>query len=177
MRKLIPLFIILLLAFYSYSQKYITGVPLQQTSHWLFTDADTSYGNWQYLDTLPQAMYGITTYYWADSNKIFLCGGVNASGVVTNCYFYNISNNTYETKAPLPTGRALGKLVRVKDSLYLIGSIGSSFTNPDGKTYRYYPAGNSWQEKTKMPIPYLHECAVIVWRQPDCNNRRFGKRV
>jgi hypothetical protein len=163
MRYITVIFLTILITSQSFPQKFLTGIPYNHNTHWLFTDADTSYGNWKYLDTLPQSAYGITTYYWADSNKIFLCGGVKSSGVDTNCYFYNITLNTYERKASLPTGRALGKLVRVKDSLYLIGSIGSSFSLPDGKIYRYYPAGNSWQEKAVMPFPYLHECAVVVW--------------
>jgi len=164
MRRLFCFIGIFLFSCQIYSQSFITGIPWQQSSNPIFFPADTITGNWIRIDSLPQPLYGVTSYYWADSNKIFLCGGVSAAGVVTNCYFYNITANTYETKASLPAGRAFGKLVRVKDSLYLIGSINSSFGNPDGKIYRYYPAGNLWQEKTVMPIPYLHESAVVVWQ-------------
>src|SRR5438128_5896192 len=94
-------------------------------SHWMFnTDNDTINGNWLHIASLNQPLYGVNCYYWQDSAKVFICGGADTLDVPqTACYFYDPAANTYFPKAPLPLGRALGKLVRAGDSLYLIGSV------------------------------------------------------
>ncbi len=137
--------------------------PVEKNNHWLFNLSDTSItGNWNYITSLSDSLYGVNSFYWADSNKVFVCGGSTSSGVLqTNCYFYNLSTNQYEPKASLPMGRCLGKLVRVKDSLYLVGSV-AIWNAPDGKIFKYSPNQNTWVEKDTMPTPFLHESAVCV---------------
>jgi hypothetical protein len=62
-------------------------------------------------------------------------------------------------------GRAFGKLVRVKDSLYLVGSIGTNFHLPDGAIYKFAPGiDTAWILTTTSPAPLLQEMAVCVWR-------------
>lgn len=135
-----------------------------QVHHWLFNQYfDSVTGNWTRLADLSMPLMGINSYYYDAADKVFICGGLNPdSGARSSCYWYNISANQYEQAAPLPSGRWSGKLVRVKDSLYLIGSIGSSFNSPDGFIFKYSLTQNSWVIADTMPQPYVHECAAAV---------------
>jgi type IX secretion system substrate protein/Kelch motif protein len=134
-------------------------------SHWMFYGGnDTINGTWYSISPLAQPLYGVNSYYWQDSGKVFVCGGANAMDIPqASCYFFDPLANIYTPKASLPTGRALGKIVRVRDSLYLVGSVGS-WHSPDGLIYKYDPHANSWTVKAVMPTPFLHESAVCVWR-------------
>jgi hypothetical protein len=112
---------------------------------------------------MPQPLLGVNALYIPQSDRVFICGGASDSAVPSSiCRLYNISNNTYEAAAPLPRARWSGKLVRVRDSLYLIGSIDSSFQNPDGLIFKYSINQNTWVIKDTMPQPYLLECAAAV---------------
>jgi photosystem II stability/assembly factor-like uncharacterized protein len=118
-------------------------------------------GNWQNIAPFPLAAGGVTSYYWPDSNKVFTAGG-STTVAVTNCYFYDPVTNTYTPKASLPVTRGYGKLVRVRDSLYLVGSINSNFAAPDGAIYKYNPRTDTWTAKT--PSTPIQEMGVMVWR-------------
>jgi N-acetylneuraminic acid mutarotase len=168
MRRLPYFFLISLfvpLSSFSQLNNAFLTVPYSVNEHWLFTSTiDTSIGNWKYIAPLPRPLYGATCYFWQDSNKVLVCGGADAAGVPQRaCYFYNIQTNSYQLKDSLPMGRALGKLVRVRDSLYLVGSIGSNFNAPDGGLFKYDPAADEWVIRAPTPVPALHEMAVCVW--------------
>ena len=151
----------------SFSQSGMRYISYSEApfSHWMFYgNFDTINGNWSHISPLNKPLYGVNSYYWQDSGKIFLCGGADTLDVPqAACFFYDPVTNIYTAKASLPTGRALGKFVRVKDSLYLVGSVGS-WHSPDGLIYKYDPHLNSWTLKDTMPSPFLHESAVCVWR-------------
>lgn len=166
--KLLIVIQISVLFSYSFSQNNSAYCRFtsNENNHWIFSsNCDTVYGSWSQISPLPVPFYGVNSYYWQNNNKIFICGGADSNYMPhSECYYYNITSNSYESVAPLPSARSLGKLVRVKDSLYLIGSVGSSFNIPDGKIFRYNLNGNSWIQKAIMPSPYLHEMAVCVWK-------------
>lgn len=161
-------FLILALNVIAYSQNtpYYISYPKFENKHWMIKgDDDSISGNWSYLQPLPKPLIGVNSYYRADSNKIFICGGLDSNQITqASCYSYNLSTNAYEPRAPLPEGRWSGKLVRVRDSLYLVGSIDSDFTQPDGKIFRYSLNTNSWQLKSIMPAPYVIESAVCQYK-------------
>jgi N-acetylneuraminic acid mutarotase len=97
-------------------------------------------------------LFGISTYYLESINKVFICGGIDSTdNPKTECYMYNPVTNGYESRDTLPTGRAYGKLVKVKDSLYLVGSV-HNFNIPDGALYKYDPAANLWRYKASVPL-------------------------
>jgi hypothetical protein len=152
---------------YSQDSPYYISAPQFENRHWMFfpqTDTTSVTGSWSFLQPLNSALIGVNSYYWPDSDKIFICGGLDSTGLLqTNCYTYNPALNIYQPKAPLPDGRWSGKLVRVRDSLYLIGSIGTDFSLPDGKIYRYSLNTNQWINKNPMPVPLLQESAVCVF--------------
>ena len=170
--KILFSLILLIISLTVYSQNngmFIEGIPYNNNSHFMFSlNSDTIInGSWTQLTNYPQALFGVNCYYWPASGKIFTCGGATVQGVPQKtCYFYNPVSNIYEPADSLPTGptgRWSGKLVRVKDSLYLIGSA-NVFTSPDGIIYKYSPAQNQWVIKDTMPSPYVHEPAVCVFK-------------
>lgn len=167
MKSILFLFILTVTLYSQNNGIYIDGVPLNQSSHFLFSlNSDTIVnGTWTRIAKYPQKLFGVNCYYWPATGKVFTCGGATESGVSQkNCYFYNPVSNSYETADSLPDdGRWSGKLVRVKDSLYLIGSA-SNFVSPDGLIYKYSPAQNNWVLKDTMPSPRVHESAVCVFK-------------
>ncbi len=119
-------------------------------------------GTWVRLNNLPIALAGTNTYYDSLLNRIFICGGVNQSGVPNDtCWWYNIPSGVYQQAASLPEGRWSGKLVKVKSNLYLVGSI-DTFSAADGKIFRYSLLQNNWIVSDTMPAPLVHEPAVSV---------------
>jgi hypothetical protein len=144
---------------------YAEGTDISfQNQHWMFeVIEDTLFGSWSFMQPLPQAVYGVNSFYWAANGKVFVCGG-NTQNIVPQsaCYWYNPASDVYEPAASLPEGRWSGKLVRVRDSLYLIGSIDSSYNTADGLIYKYSLNENTWELKDTMSVPFVHECAVAV---------------
>ena len=145
---------------------YVSFSDKQETEHWIFDRFDTTLtvtGSWSLQQPYPQALFGVNSYYYSLTNKVFICGGATQSVVPqSRCRWYNVSTNTYEDAAPLPEGRWSGKLVRVRDSLYLIGSVDSTFSSADGLIFKYSINQNTWVLKDTMPVPFVHECAVAV---------------
>ena len=162
--KLIFISAVLICCFVSLSQVN----PLYINGSNFFTDNlisvnDTVYGSWNYLTPMGNALLGVNAIYITESDRIFIAGGANSSAVPTvSCRWYNLSSDTYDPAPPLPVGRWSGKLVRVKNNLYLIGSIGSSFSQPDGLIFRYSLASNSWAISDTMNSPFVLEPAVSV---------------
>jgi len=128
------------------------------------TYSDSVSGSWTYIAPLNRPLSGVASIYWQDSDKVFLCGGLDSSGTLqSTCYFYDPAANVYTPKAPLPSSRAFGKLVRLGDLIYLVGAVGPDWHAPDGLILRYDPRLNSWTISGTMPAPHLHESAVCVW--------------
>lgn len=126
--------------------------------------ADTANGTWTTVANYPIAgLYGVFSYYWPDSNGIFCGGGSDAGGILhSEFYLYKIATNTYIQKASLPTTRALNKMVRVKNKLYVLSTV-NNFTTPDGGTYEYDPTTNAWTTKAVMNAPIVHESGLCVY--------------
>ena len=167
MKILTALLILLSCAFSTAQQNGAVRFPYNTPEHFMFNiQADTVQGTWTRIAPIQRNLFGVTSYYWGN-NKVFICGGADSSGYpVPYCYFYNITANNYQSKDTLPSGegRYLGKLVRVKNYLYLVGSVGSNFNIPDGKLFRYNPATDKWTERAPVPTPLVHEMAVCVWK-------------
>ena len=126
---------------------------------------DTTYpvnGVWSPLSPLAAPYAGVNAVYWEPLSKVFICGGINDSSQLSSaCYWFDPASNSYSAAASLPTGRWAGKLVKVRDALYLVGSV-NNFSAPDGLIYKYTPAVDQWQLMDTMPIPFVHEPAVCV---------------
>jgi hypothetical protein len=151
----------------TYTVKTITnlGTDLNRTNDTLVKTVvvqNAVSGSWNPIAPLSVGMGGVGVYYIAESNKIFLAGG-SPSATVTNCYLYDPLTNTYTAKASLPVGRAYGKVVRVKNALYYVASIGTTFASPDGAIYKYDFTADTWTAKAVSPT-LCQEGAVVVWR-------------
>lgn len=149
---------------YSQPRSIIAPMPFSYEEHWLFLEpGDTINGAWNHISALEMPLFGTSAYYIESINKVFICGGIDSlDNPKKACYYYNIQTNSYEVRDSLPTGRAYGKLVKVKDSLYLVGAV-SNFNIPDGVLYKYNPSADQWQIKSPVPGPFVHEMAVCVW--------------
>jgi hypothetical protein len=154
----------------AYAQDMNTNSSLVQTNgvhHWMISDtppADTINGNWIAIANFPPGAYGGINSAWVQADgKVFVAGGNDGFAGITNTFYYDPVANTFTPRAPIPLGRGYGKMVRVRDSLYLVGTVGAAFATPDGAIYRYHPGTNTWVTKTPMPSP-IQEMAVCVWR-------------
>ncbi len=150
---------------YGQNSSFTAPIPHSYQEHWLFLElSDTVNGVWNHITPLQLPLLGVVSYFWENNNKVFLCGGIDSMGNRQNtCYFYDVSANSYEAGDTMLSPRYFGKLVRVKDSLYLVGSVGSNFFVPDGAMYKYTPASNEWVSRAPVPAPLVHEMAVCVW--------------
>ena len=90
----------------------------------------------------------------ADSERLYFMGGALTN---TNGYYYatnsnicyNTINNTWETKANLPTARYSTSSATVGGSIYVIGGIaGSNMSSSVTTNECYNPKSNTWTTKT-----------------------------
>lgn len=152
-------------SFYDREQSSVTApIPFSYREHWLFIEpGDTVQGTWNHISSMQTPLFGTAVFYLENVNKVFICGGIDSlDNPKRDCYYYNIQTNSYEIRSQLPTGRAYGKLVKVKDSLYLVGSV-SNFNIPDGALFKYNPVTDQWQVKAAINAPAVHEMGVCVW--------------
>ena len=166
MRSILIFLFCISLSYSQFQGLVYEGAPVNQNEHFMFSSSSDTIinGNWTQLANYPLALFGVNSIYWQETGKIFTCGGASLQGVPTKaCYFYDPAANSYTTADSLPHARWSGKLVRVKDSLYLVGSVGSNFSSPDGLIFKYSPQQNLWVTKAVMPSPKLHESAVFVY--------------
>ena len=141
-----------------------TNGPVKGNSNYLAGDTNTYVnGIWSRVSDLPASLLGTNAYYDSLNSRIFICGGASSTGVPTDtCWWYNVAGGTFTQAASLPRPRWSGKLVRVKDALYLVGSIDTAFTTPDGLIFRYSLQNNSWSIADTIPAPFVLEAAVCV---------------
>ena len=99
--------------------------------------------------TLARAQAKSTSF----NNFIFVIGGRTSNGAPrTNVDAYNLTNNTWAPRAPLPAARtALNGATTINGLIYVTGGFNSSFQLT--KTlYVYNTANNTWTKKADMPV-------------------------
>ena len=170
LNKIIPFLVLLFVTVSILSQEnpfYAPGNPdsyVQQYPQPSYLDTNLIVqGVWSRLNNLPKALIGVNAYYYQPTNKIFICGGSDQNSVPNDtCWWYDVTAGTYQQAAFLPQGRWSGKLVRVKENLYLVSSIDSTFSSADGLIFKYSLQQNTWVVADTMPAPFVHESAVCV---------------
>lgn len=92
---------------------------------------------------------------------IYLVAGMDVDSKVRNeTYAYNISNNSWETKAPAPVSVQSPILRAVNGKLYLIGGYDSyRYYNT---TYMYDPDGDNWTQKANMSVGREDMASAVV---------------
>lgn len=166
MKRFIAIIFFSLTAVYAQQNFLFPGKYPSNSEQWIFNSyADSTSGTWSYIASYPQPLYGIVSCYIPSVNKILVCGGINSSNIPQRkCYLYNPVSNTYSPADSLPVGRAFGKLVLVRDSVYLVGSVNSNFNVPDGALYKYSLDSSKWIQKAGTLSPLIQEMAVVVWK-------------
>ncbi len=169
LNKFIPLFAVLILNISVLTQENLLFPSLKpdfDPAALSFMAGDTNVnvqGTWSYLADLPSKRYGTNTYYDSAGGRILICGGgIINSAPSDTCWWYNINTNSYQQAASLPRGRWSGRLVKVKNFLYLVGSIDSSLSPPDGLIFKYSLQQNTWSIADTIPAPFVYEAAVCV---------------
>ena len=77
-------------------------------------------------------------------------------------YAYNITNNTWTTKAPAPIAMQSPILRAVNDKLYLIGGYDSTIPLKYDTTFEYDPAADTWTRKANMPTAREDMASAVV---------------
>ena len=86
--------------------------------------ADTINGNWLAIANFPAGAYGgVNARYWAANDKIVVAGGNDGTNSISNTYWYDPVAGTYTPKSVIPSPRGYGKMVKVRDSLFMIGCV------------------------------------------------------
>jgi N-acetylneuraminic acid mutarotase len=88
----------------------------------------------------------------AINNMIYFVGGRSGSTNLKTVRAYNITTNSWSTKASLPTNRSSPNgASNIGGQLYVSGGI--SNTGGPGRTlYAYFPGSNFWVRRANMPV-------------------------
>ncbi|MDD5035753.1 MAG: hypothetical protein PHE55_13455 [Methylococcaceae bacterium] len=89
------------------------------------------------------------------NDKLYAIGGFNGSTLAT-VEEYNPADNTWTSKASMPTPRRMLVVASVNNKIYAIG--GMNFTDANTVTYsnateEYDPLTNTWASKAAFPMP------------------------
>ena len=101
-------------------------------------------GTWTSGANYPITTYNGTGVSYNDGTDdwLFVMGGNTSSGLLTECYKYNFTTNSWTQIASLPAGRLIHAAEAVGDYIYVFGgSDGTVYTNT---VYKYDIVGNSW---------------------------------
>lgn len=85
------------------------------------------------------------------AGKIYLPGGKNAQGAPTKSLFvYNVTGDTWTTKAKMPVASFGGAAAAIDGKLYVLSTpeLGDA---AHSRLYRYDPSTNSWTERRSPP--------------------------
>ena len=110
---------------------------------------------WTTLASLPQALYDARSAYAANVSKIYVFGGIDASGFVLNTtYIYDVASNSWTTGMAMPDFRFFPNVAYYggNGKIYVIGGIDSSFVE-QGQTWEYDPVADTWNtSRTSDPV-------------------------
>jgi N-acetylneuraminic acid mutarotase len=107
---------------------------------------------WTTLAPLPQGVTGNTATI-GYNGKIYVMGGLNASGVTGSVQIYDVATDTWSTGAPVPTPRYNAMTGILSGQIVVFGGGGPVGFNPSGgigvtsllsRTEIYDPASNTW---------------------------------
>jgi hypothetical protein len=123
-----------------------TGVP--QTTIYKYSIAGNSY----------TTLAPFTTGVWNHSSiylggKIYKFGGTGATTSVANLEIYNIGTNTWTAGAALPVAESFMSAFTQGGFIYEAGGLDAVSTIATVKTYRYDPAGNTWDDASIADLP------------------------
>ena len=96
----------------------------------------------------------------ADKDIIYVIGGQDYNGYLTNVESYNTTTNTWTAEAPLPDAQgwaAVGLL-----GTTVVAADGSNGSINLGVNQGYNTTNNTWSELTPDPTPRLPGCSGVI---------------
>jgi N-acetylneuraminic acid mutarotase len=103
----------------------------------------------------------------ADSTHLFVAGGADADGPMTDAWRYDIDADRWEETDPLPIPLYRATAVQIDDVAYVYGGTTSGFLESD-RLYAWDLSDGTWEEvhasSTNIPTGrYKHASAVWEW--------------
>lgn len=93
-------------------------------------------------------------------NDIYVVGGDDSTGIVSNVQVYNPVTKTWSTGVSYPTGISSASAAVVKNILYVFGGS-SDGVNPTNAVWAYNPKTKAWSGKAPMPTARWSTAAVV----------------
>jgi len=118
-------------------------------------------GLWQQLKDMPEPreQHG----FEALSGQLYVVCGQSAPRThESTVYAYDISTNTWTTRAPAPIALQSPVLRAVNGKLYLIGGYDSTIPLKYDMTFEYDPAADAWTQKANMPTAREDMASAVV---------------
>ena len=116
-------------------------------------------GTWIRRASLPRPLALLGAASLGDS-VIITAGGVTSLGYATaQCFRYHISQDRWDTLAPLPQARIAGGLVAQGGKLFLLGGLDSTSLAFTSTIFQYDPTTGQWQTRRTLlaPMAFNHQ--------------------
>lgn len=101
----------------------------------------------------------------AVQDKIFIAGGIGSDcNVLRSCELYKIPLNEWEVIASLNVPRMLGSMVRVSETLYVLGGLGEPCSSERDKftVESYDQVNDEWKKTTVMTFEKISEGSTFI---------------
>ena len=138
---------------------YVAGG--RDSANFLATNAFNQYdplaNSWTPLPPLPQAIRDARAVYAANTNSIYVFGGIDINEFVSNIVqVYNVGTGTWSSGTPMPAERFFPATVYYDPTglIYVAGGIDGSFLETD-TTWIYDPVAGTWDTTTAPNIPVV----------------------
>jgi N-acetylneuraminic acid mutarotase len=115
---------------------------------------------WKRLADMPQAreQHGFEQL----NGILYVVGGMGSSHEENTVYAYDVSTDTWTTKAPVPVALQSPVLRAVNGKLYLIGGYDSTIPLKYNTTYEYDPVANTWTRKANTPTAREDMASAVI---------------
>src|SRR5438874_4322040 len=111
---------------------------------------------WSPLSNIPGAFYDAPSVYAANTNSIYVFGGIDANFNPSNVLqIYNVGTGIWTPGAPMPGARyfAGAAYYSANGKIYVISGFDQNFTETS-TTWQYDPVANTWDTtRANMPAP------------------------
>jgi Kelch motif len=138
---------------------YVAGG--RDSATFLATDAFNQYdpvaNTWTPLASLSQPIRDARAVYAANTNSIYVFGGIDINELVSNVVqIYDLASGTWTTGTPMPAERFFPATVYYDPTglIYVAGGLDGTFFETD-TTWIYDPVAGTWDTSTAPNIPVV----------------------
>ncbi|SMC88865.1 Kelch repeat-containing protein [Moheibacter sediminis] len=113
-----------------------------------------------------------------NTGYIYIIGGRNEQEIISNkIYRYNLTSNSWDTRADFPTPILGSSSVKLGNNIYTIGGMVTTPGTVTKTVYKYSIGDNSWSEVAEFPRPFTDGDAVayqdsLIYVVGSYNNER-----